>query len=667
MQRAIDWFCPGLLAALTATVLLIPRTRAGEVGYIEKFALSQDRTEPLQQLIPGTEDYYYFNCLHYLNTRQFGKVEETTRPWIERHGRTARVVEIQVRHSLLTYEQNPKRTVDFLTSHLGLYFNHQRETIGTAPNLPTALDPKRISRDTLKAHSFRWTNLENFEDSALDWLAAENLTWERRRNLLQRLQRPDIPNLAKLIHDDFGSPHPQGFGAFALHGMLTLPQLHELFKLRPNLINDGNFVRTWVSKLQPGADSDWRRDRPVARDFFGRLQNFTDTLPPAHNALKAHVLFHRLALDRADGTYDKDRFLAYLKLPRFQPYMAQKWNERKESQEFPAHLNADFSPHTLLPPVNADEELVRDYLKHFLLKGAGTKEFEPYIDGVWLTHVLAEAEVENGVGDPEVWASKLPPDLFARLKERIDIDFAFTNKTDFGADEPVKLDLFTKNVSKLLVKVFEINTTNFYRSRQREVDTDINLDGLVPNAEQTHRFDESPLRRVARKFEFTELTRPGVYVIDFIGSGKSSRALVRKVRLKRLVVTGTAGQNITVVDEANRPVGGAAVWLGGKEYTCDNAGKTTVPFSAQPGRRPVVLSKGDFACLDTIDHQPEHYRLVAGIHVDRESLLTSKLASLIVRPALFLNGLPVSVKLLEDVKLRLTSIDHSGIATSTEI
>ncbi len=44
-----------------------------------------------------------------------------------------------------------------------------------------------------------------------------------------------------------------------------------------------------------------------------------------------------------------------------------------------------------------------------------------------------------------------------------------------------------------------------------------------------------------------------------------------------------------------------------------------MPFSAEPGRRPVVLSRGDFACLDYLDHQPETYRLAAGIHVDRES------------------------------------------------
>src|SRR5207248_876834 len=129
----------------------------------------------------------------------------------------------------------------------------------------------------------RWTNLENFEDSALDWLAAGPLTWERRRHLLQRLQRPDVPNLPRLIHDDMSAEHPSPFGTVPVDAMLTLPQLGELLKLRPELINDGNFVRTWASKLQPGADSDWKRDRAAARAYFDRLQAFADKLPPAHN------------------------------------------------------------------------------------------------------------------------------------------------------------------------------------------------------------------------------------------------------------------------------------------------------------------------------------------------------------------------------------------------
>jgi hypothetical protein len=657
-----------LLVVSSWVLVLGSVLKAGEVGYIEDFSLARDRGTSLRQLIPGTEDYYYYHCLHYLNTEQFEKAEAMTRPWLERLGQTPRLTEVQTRFAFLTYPKNPERSLTYLRTHLGLRFDHQKIVVGAAPNLPTRLDSKLIARDTLRTYSFaQWQNLDNFEDAALDWLAEGQLTAERRRNLLQRLSRPDLPNLPQLIVDDLRTPNAQEFGALPIHRQLTRTQLEELLRLRPELLNQTAFVQIWISKLQPGADADWRHDRALARAYFDRLQEFVSRLAPAHNALKAHVLYHRLVLDRSAGLYDKERFLAYLRLPRRQPYMAKALLERDEAQRFPADLNADFMAVTLLPIIGGDEELVRSYLKHFLVEADSAKEFEPFINDIYLRYLFAETKIENGLGEAEQWASQLPPDLFRQLKERIDIDFAPTNKTDFAADEPVQLDLFVKNVSNLLVKVFEINTFNFYRNNQHQVDTDINLDGLVANVETSHAYTEPPLRRIGRRFEFPQLTRPGVYVVDFIGGGKSSRALIRKGRLRPIISTGTAGQVVTVIDDANRPVKDASVWFGGVEYNPDAEGRIILPFSTNPAREPLVLRRGDFACLDFFQHQAEQYQLVAGIHVDRESLLSQRVAAVLIRPGLYLDGTPVAVKLLEEVKLHITAIDHAGIATTTEV
>ena len=660
MQRAI--------LGLTSALFLISALRAGEVGYIEDFALARNRAATLAQLIPGTEDYYYYHCLHYLNTEQFERAEALTRPWLQRFGQTARLTEIQTRYALLTYTKNPERALTYLRTHLDLHFNQQKIVLGAAPNLPITLDPRLISRDTLRAYSFaHWQNLDNFEDAALDWLASEDLTWERRRNLLQRLTRPDLANLPRLISENLRSPNAQPFGSFGIDRQLTLEQLRALLRLRPDLLNQTAFVQTVISKLQPGADADWRHDVALTRAYLERLQTFVSRLAPVHNALKAHVLYHRLLLDRRQGTYDRKRFLAYLALPRQQPYMARPLLESDEARRFPADLNANFTAITLLPIVGSDEELVRSYLKHFLVTADSPKEFEPYINDVYLRHLFAEVKVENGLGEAEQWASQLPPELFRQLKERIDIDFAPTNKTDFAVGQPVRLDLFVKNVPSLLVKVFEINTLHYYRTQQREVDTDINLDGLVANSEQTHAYNEPPLRRIGRRFEFPQLDKSGVYVIDFIGAGKSSRALIRIGRLRPVTATGTAGQIVRVFDEANRPVKDATVWFGGAEYQPDKDGRIILPYGANTGRQPIILRHGDFACLDYMTHEGENYELRAGIHVARETLLAQRVARLLVRPALYLNGQLVSIKLLTDVKLRMTATDLAGIATTSEL
>src|ERR1700692_3912385 len=93
-----------ILAWSVCATLMVSMAAAGEIGYVEDFALAKDRAARLRQLIPGTEDYYYYSCLHLLNTEQFDQVEALPRPWLARFGQTARLTEIQTRHALLTYE-----------------------------------------------------------------------------------------------------------------------------------------------------------------------------------------------------------------------------------------------------------------------------------------------------------------------------------------------------------------------------------------------------------------------------------------------------------------------------------------------------------------------------------------------------------------------------------
>ena len=637
----------------------------GEIGFVEDFALAPDRAAALKQLVPGTDDYYYYHALQLLNTQQFDKARELLGPWLERHNRTPRWVEIETRLALLTYSKDPAKTLDFLRNRLGLRFDHRKETVGAAPDLPTAFNNELASRQTLLRRALAEAPLLNgIEDAGLELLGEQVLNADQRRNLLQRLSRPDYPALVKLVIDDLNAPNSPGFGAFPIHSQLLLSQLEECLTLKADLLNQEPFVRAYLAKLQPAPDDDWRNDAALRDAYLERLEKFVNRLAPVHNSLKAHVLYQRLASDRSQGKYDAARFLAYLKLPRPLPYVARKLLERDENRAVPANLNADYSGSSLFPPVGYDEPLVRDYLAHFFVAAADFKEYEPYIDDTYLKHLFAETKIVNGLGDVEQWASLLPPELFRQLKERVDIDFAPANKSRFAVGEPIALELLVKNVPTLIVKVFEINTVNFYREELREIDTDIKLDGLVANDESVANYADPPLRRVARRFEFPRLGKPGIYVVDFIGNGRSSRALLRVGQLRQLARVTPNGFRFTVLDEQHRQVKDAKVWLEGREFSPSEDGTVLVPFSTRPGRRPIVLERAGFASLDSFNHDAEKLGLTAGFYVERESLITRRKAQVAIRPGLTVNGSPVSLKTLEDVRLTIISTNHDGVATS---
>lgn len=642
---------------------------AEEIGWLESFSLATDRTVPLAQLIPGTEDFYYYHSLHYQNTEQWGKAADMLKAWVDRHRWTPRAIEIQNRQALLTYSQNPQQTLELLRQRLDLRFDHQRQQLNQKPNLPTKLDPALLSRERLMQRAFNDypNSLQGFEDAALDWLAETKLAPELRRQLLARLQRPDHADLSQLVVADLNYQHSGGFGQWPIHGRLLLAQLDECLKLKPELRAQPNFIQTYLVRLQPSADVNWRQDRAALAAYLERLWDFVRTLPPAQNSLKAHVLYHRLAAGRAQGKYDAELLLEYVKLPKHVVYIQPKWMQSLEQQRFAANLNEDFSPATLLPPVGDDEPLVRSFLLHFFVDAEDYKAYVPYISEPYLKEVFAEAKIVNGLGDGERWYSLLPPATYRQLKDRIDLDFAYTNRTEFAPAEPVALDVYVKNVETLIVKVFEVNTQNYYRQHREEIGTDINLDGLVAGEEQTYTYHEPALRRVRRHFEFPKLNRRGVYVIDFIGNGRASRALVHKGRLRYLVRTSVAGQVFTVLDEENAPVPDASLWLSGTLYHPNNSGTIAVPFTNQPGRQPIILSQGDFSSLEFFQQEAENYTLSAGFYVDREELIARRQAELIVRPQLSMNGTPVTGKVLEDVRLTIRSTDLDGLVTTKDV
>jgi hypothetical protein len=659
-----------LLTGLTLAALLTAAGHASarEIGFIEDFALAKDRAAALKQLIPGTEDYYYYHSLHYQHTEQFAKVDDLMKLWIKRYGYTTRVWEIKNRQALLTYDKNAAASLEHIRQRLGISFNHQRESLTKVANLPITLNQNRISRATLtKIAMSRYSNLNGFENSALDWLTAVNLDPNRRRILLQRLQRPDYANLPKLVVDDLNHKYSRGFGSFNIHRQLLLTQLEASLKLKPDLLNQTNFVYTYLSKLHPNPDVDWQHNAKAKEAYLDRMWAFVSRLAPVHNSLKAHVLYQRLLFDRSRGVYDKARFMTYIKLPRRASYVEPKFLTRTESRKYPVNLNANYQSYTRFPIVGSDELLIRSYLHHFFIKETTYKPYTDYIRDTYLKHHLAETKIVNGLGDPEQWYSMMSPSAYQQLKNRIDLDFAYTNKKLFGTQEAVSIDLNVKNAKTLLVKVFHINAANYYRDYGREVNTDVNLDGLVANQEATHTYDDAPVRRVARHFEFDKLNKPGIYVIDFIGNGKSSRVLVRKGKLRHLVRTSTAGHVITVLDDKNKKLVDVTAYMAGTKYKADKDGAINVPFSNQPGYRPMIITGAGLTSLAQLSQQPENYQLRAGIYVDREALLNRKKAQVVVRPGLYLNGTPVSLKILEQVRLVIQSMDQDGVNTLKEV
>ena len=643
--------------------------RGADIGFIEKFALAKDRKEALNLLIPATTDYYYYHSLDAQLRGDGAAVKKHLALWVKRYGRTARVKEIQDRQALLDYGANPAATLAHLRRELGLSFSHSRVIEGQKPKHPTVLDQKLISFGAYLTRAYRSGDLSGVEDRGLEILDHGKLDATRLRHLLSRLQRPDVADLPQLIVKDLRNKHSRGFGSHSIHRQLTKAQMDELLQLEPSLINSTHYINAYLTKLAPSADTDTRFNLPERGKHLNRIHQFTERLAAAHNTLKANAIFNLLRFQQSQGQYDRELVMSYLKLPRPVSYINPKYREvqLKRPGISDVNLNADYSRITGLPPIGPDERLVRDFFLYFFKQDVDFNQYLPLVKDTYLKQAFAEAKLVNGVGDAERWYSMLSTSQVKALQERIDLDFAPMNKVFYKSSDPVSLKVNVKNVKKLIVRVFEINTFNFYSRNLQPVNTAINLDGLAATREQVYNYDERPLRRVERTFGFPELKKRGVYVVEFIGNGRSSRALISKGNLRVLEDTGSAGHEFRVLDEGNKTCPKATLWLSGNEYKADKDGLIVVPFSNRPGRQTMVLRNGGFSALTSFVHQSETYSLDAGIYVDREALVTGARAQLVVRPMLRLNGNPISLTALEDLRLVILSTGRDGVPAMLEL
>ncbi|MFO7562079.1 MAG: hypothetical protein R6X02_05505 [Enhygromyxa sp.] len=638
-----------------------------ELEQLEALALSADREQALAQLIPGTEDYYFHRCLEHLHRGELDATEPLFAAWVERHGETARVRELRDRRALLRWERDPAGTCEHLRRRLGVTFTHQRELEDARSDLPTRLDPARIDRSVFMADALRHQqNLDGFEDRAFEWLIdAPDLGLTRVRALLKRLARPDYPGLVELIAHELDDRHSSGFGSFPIHTRLTLAQLDQLAALRPRLRQDSRFVETRLARLLPEADVEDDLDARAAH--LAALWAYVEPLVQAFNSLKLHVLYHQLELDRRRGVYDRASFERYIALPRNARHVSSKQLHRHRGEL--GELHRDYRAVTGLGPVKDDAELLLDYLFVLFSDPAldDHRGYAEWLEESYLRRVFAETKILIGQGDPERWYSLLDdPSYYQALEERVEITLAPQNPRRWAADEPVELLVDLKHVPTLVVKVFEINPLAYFLANGREVDGAVDLDGLVANDERVLELEVPALRRVRHTLRFDELARPGTFVIELIGNGKSSRAVIRKGALNYLERRTAAGHALTILDEAGQPAPEASAWFGGREFRPDERGELRIPYGAG-GQARVLLRSGSCSTVVSLEIAAERYEFDAGVHVEREQLIAGATAEVAIAATLTLAGVPVDPSLIGEPTLTISSQDRHEISSSVTI
>ncbi len=634
----------------------------------EALALSVDRDGALALLLPGSEDHDYYRCLRAQHAGALDDADHILRAWPERHGSTARYERLQLRQLLYRNASDPAvdpgHTADRLRDYFSVNHWHEAEVEEVDPTRATrladgAFDGTRLLGEAV-AHD---ADLSMVSDEGLHELIAQPLDPTRRRVLLSRMHHTTQPEIVGLVAEDLGVRGSGGFGSLAIHEQLTLEQLVAVAARVPELRGHANWVYAVIRRMRPHDSIDLETDRATRITYLRALWEFVGELPPSVGSLKAHVLWHVLDTMRRLGQPIEPALVrAYLSLPRTASYVSRTWIDRVQ-RDHVAQLGVDLRNVTGLPPAGSDEELVRDLICRRL---DDAEQYSAWLDRAWLEAEIATAILLLGGRDPDRATLALGPARAAALRERVELAWCLHNPTRFGVDDPIVLDADVKHVGELVIKVFRVDPIAYFQHHRREVNTDLDLDGLAASHEFVVRFTEPPVRRVRHRIELPMCARGGTYVVDLIGNGIASRALIHKGRLRHTMRASAAGQVVTILDEAGTPQRGPGVraWIGDREYVPDEHGTILVPFSTNPGVTPMLLTSGDIATVRELGLVRETYHLAMNLVLDRQALAAGRTVQAIARISLSVAGVPASLALLKRPSWEITLTDRHGVTTT---
>jgi len=645
-----------LMTLLSSVFAYPPAASAEPIGLIERFALAKDREAVLAELIPGTEDHYFYHCLHYQVSGQLEKAEALLARWkLDDAARDSEYLqEIEDRQRLLSYSSSPDRTVDYLRTRLGVQLDHRAPATPGVRRYPSRLDQSLIAAEL-------WVTPLEIANNQLTRAGIRHLAkrvagqgmndFAMLRHILQRVDGPWIDDLATLVIAELKLRRPadRTFGEFTAHRFLTLDELRRVAAEVPEVAASSAVVAEVLMRLRPGDDADMSQQPEVRGEYLRRVDEYVGTLPEAFNGLKAATLYQIMQSELVAGKPNRETLIRYLRLPRLSPIAPPEPVPPATGRIAPGpavDLSADYTELALVPRIGNEEPLVRTLLELFLKDAESTAEFDGLLRTEYLQQVFAESKLLAGIGPTDRWYAMLPSGRAQTLRERVELTLAPENplRHDPAGETSLKVDI--KNVDSLVVRIYQINTESYYRTRDQLVDTDIDLDALVPTIERKIAYSQDAVRRHRETLPLDEIQGRGVWIVDLLGGGLRARALIRRGDLRAVITQSADGLRVIALDENRRGVPFAKLVLTGRELVADKDGMLTLPPSDVDTHRKAILRDEQLAVPVRFDQPAEFYELTAAMFLDRQQVRSGQMADLVVRPRLLMSGRPVDSGML---------------------
>ena len=433
---------------------------------------------------------------------------------------------------------------------------------------------------------------------------------------------------------------------------LTIEQAQRVLKEvdNPKYLNKINLVRLLMNKKYTKLIN-----KAKIKNDLNELKNL---LLEIYNIVKDYykeclpqILLYILKINKEQNILDVQPFIEYMKS-----------TEKKNPMMGRDYQYASVSLIDLgdIDRVKFIDDLIIDF---FIYGKAKPEDFNKYFDQDKLEKLEFISKLYKGEeikGDS--YSKYLNDSEYQEILKKSEITICEHNAKEFKIDDEVKIDFDFKNVKEINVNIFEINTENYYVVKQAPLTSLINIEGIIASKTMDIKIEggENPLKRIRKTVEFDQIPKgkPGVYLIEIIGNGISSRIIIKKGKLSLITRNTSKGILCQIINEKNevQKDDKTYLWYNGNKFTCEQKeGFIILPYKALVGgNTKCIIVHDSYADITEIKRRNENIELKGYFNFINESLIPGNMLKVNFKPLLFANGREMS---LEAIKNGTISVD----------
>ena len=364
------------------------------------------------------------------------------------------------------------------------------------------------------------------------------------------------------------------------------------------------------------------------------------------------ILLYILKLNKIENIYEFEALEKYLRFPindigLDKIYNTKQFNKRINPISIPGIDFNQISRHKFI------EDLLIDFL--FLSK-AQKDNFSPFFKMDYLEKINLIAQLyKEGEISSEKYKGYLKDSEYDKIAKRTEMTICEHNPKEFKINEDIKIDIDFKNIKSINISIYEINTENYYLEKKAPLNSLFNIEGIIASNNMDIKIEggENPFKRIRKTIELSQIEKgkPGIYLIEILGKGISSRIIIKRGRLNLITRNTSKGILCQIINENNEIIkdNKTYLWYNNNKFSCEpKEGIIILPYKVlvDPSNK-CILVHDSYADLAEIKSPRGNYELKGYFYILNESIIPGNMLKVNFKPFLFANGRETTLELIK--------------------